>query len=91
MPERDIVSDIITRLAESLGADVVPPEIMMRLEVEIRRDWAGDIYVRAQDRQTRNANLLADYRTGMDTMKLSMKYCITERHVRRIINTRRNR
>ena len=90
MSENDIVADIMQRLADSLGAELVPPDVMQRLESEIRRDWAGNIcYVPASNRVDRNQHLLSDYRQGKDTQFLALKYRISERHVRRIINMRR--
>jgi len=89
MTERDIVSDIITRLAESLGADLVPPEVMMRLEVEIRRDWAGDtVYVKSDRCRARNAEIRNRYRAGASVDRLAATYGLTERRIRQIVNRR---
>jgi len=90
MPENDIVSDIIQRLAESLGAEIVPPEVLMRIEVEIRRDWAGDtVYVKANRTQHRNADLLQKYRQGWSVDRLAARYGLTPRRIRQIINCRK--
>ncbi len=86
----DIISDIISRLAESLGADVVPPEVRMRIEAEVRRTWSGNIvYVPACNRPERNAAIRADYRDGLPLDRLAAKYGLTERRIRQIINKRR--
>lgn len=88
--DRDIVSDIITRLAESLGADVVPVEVLQRIEVEIRRDWAGDtVYVKADRFRARNAEIIESWRKGMSIGRLAATYGLSDRRIRQIINTRK--
>jgi len=90
MTERDIVSDIIARLAESLGADLVPPEVMMRIEVEIRRDWAGDTaYVRANRCVARNDEIRRRWRDGHPVDRLAAAFGLTERRIRQIVNRRK--
>jgi len=86
----DIVSDSITRLAESLGADVVPLEVMQRIEVDVRRDWAGDtVYIKADRCRHRNQDLLRLYRQGWSVDRLAARYGLTPRRIRQIINRRK--
>jgi len=87
MSENDIVADIIQRLADSMGADLVPPEVMQRLEVEIRRDWAGNIcYIQAATSRTRNAEIRKRYRNGHTVDRLAAAYSLTPRRIRQIVN-----
>jgi len=84
--DHDVVADIIQRLADVLGADVVPPEALIQLEVEIRRDWAGDVYIRGAVGGVRNTEIRDKYRRGMTITRLSAAYGLTERRIRQIVN-----
>jgi len=90
MPENDIVADIIQRLADSLGADVCPPDLMFKIEAEVRRDWAGDVYVASSKTKHRNAKIIQQWQEGSRTVsQLSGVYGLTERRIRQIINRRK--
>jgi len=89
MSEHDIVTDIIQRLADSLGADVCPPDVMRSVESEIRRDWSGDkVYITANPKRIRDANIRADYRKGTGIKQLAVRYGISSRRVRQILMVR---
>jgi len=88
--ESDIVADIIQRLAESLGAELVPADVMQRLEVEIRRDWAGStVYVPAASGRVRNAEIRDKYRKGAGVDRLAAAYGLTPRRIRQIVNRKK--
>ncbi len=89
MAENDIVADIIQRLAESLGADVVPPQVLMNIEVETRRDWAGDVYIASAKGRTRDVDIRRRYRDGMSVDRLAAAYHLTPRRIRQIVNRRK--
>jgi len=85
----DIVNDIMSRLAERLGADVCPPDVLSSLASEIRRDWAGDrVYITASPKRIRDANIRADYRRGVTMDQLALRHGISKRRVRQIIRVR---
>jgi len=89
MTERDIVSDIVHRLAESLGADVVPRDLLQSIERDVRRDWAGDVYIAAAKGKGRDMDILDKYRRGMPVPRLAASYGLTERRIRQIVNRKK--
>jgi len=89
MAGNDIVADIIQRLADRLGADVFPPDVMRSVESEIRRDWSGDVYVPASKTHHRNTLILQRYREGKDIEQLATRFGLSARRIRQIINRRK--
>jgi len=89
MAGNDIVADIIQRLADRLGADVFPPDVMRSVEAEIRRDWSGDVYVPASKTKHKHANIIELWKEGRTVSQLSATTGLSERWIRQIINRRK--
>jgi len=86
MAGNDIVSDMMQRLVGRLGVEAFPPAVMRSVEAEIRQDWAGNqVYITASPKRVRDAAMMDDYRGGVGIAQLSVRYAVSERRVRQIL------
>lgn len=87
-PSHDVVDDLLARLAAVLGDDVLPQSLQQQIETDVRADWAGQVYV--QSKPTSKAKqMIADWRKGDDLSTVALRYGVSERRARQIINQRK--
>ena len=87
----DIIGDVLARIAERVQIAAL---VLIEVEQEVRRDWAGDRpYIAANGEQmrahtsARNAKVFSEWRKGERIPFLARRHGVTERRIRQIIDT----
>jgi Mor family transcriptional regulator len=87
-PVADVVDDALAKVVEALGEDVFTPAMAAKIEADIRRSWAGSVYVLSKP-ASKAKQLLVDWRNGDDVATVACRYGMSERRARQIINQRK--
>ena len=87
----DIIGDVLARIAERVQIAAL---VLIEVEMEVRRDWAGDRpYIAATGEQmraqisARNGRVYSEWRKGERIPLLARRYGVSERRIRQIIDS----
>jgi Mor family transcriptional regulator len=91
--EDDIVADILGRVAATAA---LPPDVVERIDRDVRRDWGGERpyiarvgEVPARNiRSARDERVRADYMRGERVVLLARRYGISKRSIQRILENK---
>jgi len=76
----DPLSDALRSLVQS-GAE---PQLCRRVLAEVRRRWVGQCYIRAVDREARNAEIQAALQAGEPVPEVAKKVNTSAATIRRV-------
>lgn len=87
----DIILSILLEVQRELGI-AGDGTMLGEIEARLRRKYGGcEVYIPARATAERDRRLIEAWRKGATTSQLAARFGLSERHVRRIINTRRKR
>ena len=79
-----MADDPLSDALQSLVAAGADPAVCRRVLADVRSKWSGDCYIKAIDREARNATIQAELAAGESVREVAKKVNASQTTVRRV-------